>query len=150
MSVPDRLLPDYYHARTGHVLPPENSDVYKQLISTTQYAENNEMKINLKKTKLMIFNNGRNMDFMPDMKLEGNQIEVVEEMRILGLIIRSDMKWSSDSEHIVTRAFSKLWTLRRLKALGASQADLLVGVAMGLGMDLKIKFSSYSKLNIKI
>ena len=125
VSVPDRPLPDNYHARTGHVLPPENSDVYKQLISTTQYAENNEMKINIKKTKLMIFNNGRNMDFMPDMKLEGNQIEVVEEMRILGLIIRSDMKWSSNSEHIVKRAFNKLWTLRRLKALGASQVDLL-------------------------
>ena len=125
VSVPDRPLPDNFHARTGHALPAEKSNVYKQLISTNQYAEKNEMKLNFKKTKLMIFNSGRNMDFMPDMNIDGHEIEVVEEMRILGLVIRSDMKWSSNSEHIVVKAFHRLWVLRRLKPLGASNHDLL-------------------------
>ena len=125
VPVPVRPLPDNYHARTGHALPPEKSYVHKQLISTAQYAKKNQMKMNFKKTKLMLFNNGRNMDFMPDFELEGHQLEVVEEMRILGLIIRADMKWSSNTEYIVARAFSRLWVLRRLKALGASQCDLI-------------------------
>ena len=43
-----RPLPDNYHARTGHALPAEKSNVYKQLISTIHYAENDDMKINLK------------------------------------------------------------------------------------------------------
>ena len=46
-------------------------------------------------------------------------------MRILGLIITSDMKWSANTEHIVIKAFRKLWMLRRLKAHGASVMDLL-------------------------
>ena len=46
-------------------------------------------------------------------------------MRILGLIIRSDLKWSSNTEHITVKAFKRLWVLRRLKALGASQSRLL-------------------------
>ena len=50
------------------------------------------MKLNFKKTKLMVFNNAKSMDFMPDFSIEGNNIEVVEEMKVLGLIIRSDMK----------------------------------------------------------
>ena len=87
-----RPLPDNYHARTGHALPAEKSNVYKQLISTIHYAENNDMKINFKKTKLMIFNTGRVMDFMPDLQVNGHDIEVAEEMKIFGLIIRSDMK----------------------------------------------------------
>ena len=63
-------------------MPLEKSEVFKQLVSTKQYAETNEMKLNFKKTKLMIFNNGKNMDFMPEMSIDGNELEVVEEMRV--------------------------------------------------------------------
>ena len=73
----------------------------------------------------MLFNTGKNMDFMPTFELENNEIEVVEEMKMLGLIIRTDMKWSSNSEHIVLKAYTRLWILRRLKTLGASSLDLL-------------------------
>ena len=53
---PNRMQPDTFHARTGHVLPLEKSQLYKQLIKTDFYARENEMKINLKKTQLMLFN----------------------------------------------------------------------------------------------
>ena len=56
VSVPEnaRAMPDLYHARTGHILPAENSNVYKQLVKTMNYAESNDMKINFKKTKAML------------------------------------------------------------------------------------------------
>ena len=41
---------------------------------------------------------------MPKFDLAGNKIEVVEEMRVLGLIIRSDLKWSSNTENMVKMA----------------------------------------------
>ena len=58
VSVPDseRPLPDMFHSRTGHVLPNEKTSVYKQLVKTMEYADQNEMKINFKKTKVMLFN----------------------------------------------------------------------------------------------
>ena len=125
VPAPDRPLPDNYHARTGHALPRENSEVFKQMLATNQYAEDNEMKINFKKTKMMLFNNGRNMDFMPEFQIEDKEIEVVEEMRILGIIIRSDLKWSANTEHILDKAYGRLWMLRRLKMLGADSTKLL-------------------------
>ena len=125
VSVPDRPQPDLYHARTGHYLPTENSEVFKNLIATNQYAQVNEMKLNFKKTKLMIFNNAKTMDFMPNFEVEGKEIEVVEEMRILGLIVRTDLKWSSNTEHILEKAYNRLWILRRLKGLGADQSKLI-------------------------
>ena len=62
---------------------------------------------------------------MPNFELDRNDLEVVEEMKILGLIIRSDLKWSSNTEHIIEKAYKRLWMLRRLKGLGADSFKLL-------------------------
>ena len=127
VKVPDnaRPRPDNYHARTGHALPVQNSKVARQLEKTRKQASNNEMKLNYKKTKVMIFNPCRNIDFMPEICIEGNELEVVEEMRLLGLIIRSDMRWTSNTENMIKKASKRLWMLRRLKYLGASELDLV-------------------------
>ena len=45
------------------------------------------MKVNNKKTKLMLFNNCKKWDFMPELSLDGHDIELEEEMRLLGVII---------------------------------------------------------------
>ena len=57
--------------------------------------------------------------------MEGNQLEVVDEMRILGIVFRSDLKWSSNTQYIVERGFSRIWMLKRLKNFGVGNTDLL-------------------------
>ena len=127
VSVPndERPQPDMFHARTGHALPLKNSKVHNQLIKTLEYAKNNGMKINYKKTKVMTFNPCTSIDFMPELCLDNNDLEVVDEVRLLGLIIRSDLKWVSNTENMVSKANKKLWILRRLKYLGAEVGDLV-------------------------
>ena len=115
--------PDNYHARTGHILPVENSLVYQQLLKTMEYSVNNEMKINFKRLKQCY--STPVLDVVPDLRLDGHELEVVEELRLLGIITRSDMKWTSNSENMVTRANRRLWILRRLKSLGAKETDLI-------------------------
>ena len=83
------------------------------------------MKINHKRTKLMVFNPCWTLDFMPAFEFGADQLHFVEEMRLLGVIIRSDMKWSSNTEDIVKRASNKLWVIRRLKGLGAKTEELV-------------------------
>ena len=83
------------------------------------------MKLNKNKTKLMLFNPARSLDFMPAFPLGGEEIDLVEETKLLGLIIRSDMSWVTNTEYMTKRGNSKLWMLRRLKVLGASQDDLV-------------------------
>ena len=125
VPVPDRARPDVFHARTGHALPEGESRVYKQLLKTQEYCTLNEMRINQKKTKFMVFNPCTSKDFMPNFKLGEKDLEVVDEMRLLGLIIQSDMKWQSNTDNMVAKANKKLWMLRRLKTLGADTADLV-------------------------
>ena len=62
---------------------------------------------------------------MPEMTLNGHEIEVVEETRLLGITLRSDLKWTSNSQSMISKASKRLWILRRLKKLGAKQLDLV-------------------------
>ena len=81
VSIPDnvRPMPDMYHARTGHVLPLGNSEVYNQLLKTEEYARSNYMKLNFKKTKVMLFNPCWSIDFMPHLEVENHELVLVEE-----------------------------------------------------------------------
>jgi hypothetical protein len=82
------------------------------------------MKLNYKKTKLMLFNPGKVRDFMPHFSIDGNEIELVEETKLLGVIVSSNLSCSSNVDYIIKRCNSKLWILRRLKKLGADNEDL--------------------------
>ena len=121
----NRTLSDNYHCRTGHTLIPEKSSVFNEVEKIQEYAKSNDMKINLKKTKFMLFNQCKSFDFMPSLELEGCQIDLVEDMKILGVMISSDMKFSKNTQYIIKKAFRRIWMLKRLKNLGATTSQML-------------------------
>ena len=121
----ERPQPDQFRDRTGHKLINMESKVLKQLEDVKMYADQNKMKINYKKTKLMLFNPCNSIDFLPKFELENNHIELVEQSKLLGLIITSDLSWNANTEYMVRRCNNKMWMIKRLKKLGASQDDLL-------------------------
>ena len=120
----NQVRPLSYHNRTEHVLPPENSKVQTQLNEIEQYASDNEMKVSTKKTKIMLFNTAKVRDFTPDLMISGEKVEYVEEAKLLGVKITSDLKWNANTEHIVKMGYQKLWMIRRLKANGANTSEL--------------------------
>ena len=78
------------------------------------------------KTKTMILNPLLKYDVLPLISTERGQVlEVVEEHKILGHMIRSDLKTISNTEYICKRAFKRMWILRRLKSLGCQNVELL-------------------------
>ena len=46
-------------------------------------------------------------------------------MKLLGLVITSNLKWHENTDYITQRGYSRLWILRRLKKFGLSKADLI-------------------------
>ena len=73
----------------------------------------------------MLFNTSRINDFTPTISINGTELEVVDEMKLLGVMITNDVKWSKNTEYITKKGFRWLWMMRRLKRVGASRADLL-------------------------
>ena len=121
---PEPIQPYQQHERTGHILQPECSRVQTMLGELCQYTEKHEMKLNQEKTKVILFNNAVKYDFQPKLTLQnGSQLEVTDEIILLGVQVRSDL--SSNTTKICQAAYSRLWMLRRLKPLGASEAELL-------------------------
>ena len=72
----------------------------------------------------MLFNPTIIYDFIPELQMEGHELETVEQMKLLGLTIRNDLSWQSNTDEMTTKANSRLWIVKRLKKLGANQDDL--------------------------
>ena len=51
-------------------------------------------------------------------------IETTETLKLLGLHLRSDLKWIDNTSAMTKKGYSRLWIIKRLKSLGASQDDL--------------------------
>ena len=83
------------------------------------------MKINAKKTKIIPFNFTRNFDFIPKLSIDERPLEVEYSTKLLGVVIQSDCKRGANTKYIITKAKKRVWFLRRLKLLGASQNTLL-------------------------
>ena len=118
--------PVTYHNRTNHILPNEKNVLQEQMDRLTAFVNENEMKINPKKSKIMVFNPNKKYDFHPTVTTDtGTTLDIEEEFKLLGIKITSDMKWHANTQYICAKGYSKLWMLRNLKKLGASIPDLL-------------------------
>ena len=60
--------------------------------------------LNQNKSKLMIFNNTREMQFHTRINMKNLNLEVVEQARLLGTVITNDLKWDANTSDIVKRA----------------------------------------------
>ena len=121
---PTRPVP--YRGRTEHIMPRRCNILQDEVDKIVLLCEQRNQSLNSSKTKTMIFNPLRSFDIAPDISISpGIYTEVVEEYKILGTIIRSDMKTISNTEYICKRAYARMWVLRRLKALGCPIPELL-------------------------
>ena len=94
-----------------------------ELQKIKDYAANKDMKFNLEKSKLMVFNPTKTI-FEPNIEIEGRKLEPVKEMKILGFTLTENLSWKRNTKLMVSRAYRKLWIVKRLLNLGASLDDL--------------------------
>ena len=73
----------------------------------------------------MTFNFTRKYQFTPNLLLEGTQLDVVQQTKLLGLTVTADGRWDMNTKQMVLKANSRLWFLRRLKLLGVSKDTLI-------------------------
>ena len=119
-----RPYPLNFHERTEHVFP--QSSLQSQLLKIENFTISNKMKINTSKSNIMIFNKAKNFDFQPEYAFRNGQtLSVIEETRLLGIQLRTDLRWSSNVKSIYKRAMSKMWLLRRMKVLNLESRIIL-------------------------
>ena len=62
----------------------------------------------------------------PELQLQPDlNLEVVEELKLVGFIFRSDLKTCPNTSYIIKKTYKRMWIVRRLKSLGSSTNQLL-------------------------
>ena len=93
------------------------------------------MKLNTKKTKLILFNPGWARDFIPEFSVDGSEIEVVEEIKFLGVVLSNDLSWSANIDYMTKRCNKKLWIMPSPPTLSrADNIQLMLQILLNIKM----------------
>ena len=98
----------------------------QDLTELEDFANKKLLKLKEKKTNLMKFNFSQQLDFPPEISVRGfkNNIDVVTQTKLLGVILTDDLRWEANTRYICNRAYKKLWVLRRLSVLDVGHVIL--------------------------
>ena len=123
---PNMICPPTFHERKGYILSAEACEMQTQLDTLLEYSNSHQMKINHSKTKAILFNTSRKFDFLPELTIGGgDNLEVVEEVKLLGVLLRSDMSWEGNTHFICMKGYRRLWILINLKKMHANYEQLI-------------------------
>jgi hypothetical protein len=81
------------------------------------------MVLNQKKTKVMLFNFTEKNKFTTRLQLNNANLEVVEQAKLLGVIITNDLKWDENTAYLVKRAYARMELLRKVAAFTRSAEE---------------------------
>ena len=105
-------------------IPSEFLKTQKYVEDINCWTEMNKMVLNPKKTKNIIFNFTKNNQFATNIQLKGEKIDTVEETKLLGTIITSDLKWKRNTEEIVKDANKRMRILHAAAKYTTKISDL--------------------------
>ena len=84
------------------------------------------MALNAKKTHLLFVNTRPTRQAIPFVALEdGNPLPIVQQMRLLGLLIDADLSWWPLVRDVVARSRAKIWSLVKIREIGATRNQML-------------------------
>ena len=105
-------------------IPSQNLKSQQWLDCISDWTNKQKMKINVKKTKCMVFNYSNKHQFSPRLEIDGEPIEVIDSTRLLGTIITNDLRWDQNTSHLVKKANARMELLRRVASFGTDIQDL--------------------------
>ena len=104
----------------------DSSNTLQMIVDHLQdFSNDRQMKVNSTKSCVMKICKSRTKAFPTEIKIGENFLEVKDKMKVLGVILQPDLKWSSSCEYICKKAYKTMWVIRRMKILGVDTFTLL-------------------------
>ena len=107
-------------------LPGQNLKTQDYLNKIVSWTEDNKMLLNKKKSKGMIFNFTRDYQFSTNVYLDDECLEIIDETRLLGVIVSDDLSWDKNTLSLVRRANARMRILHKLVDYGVPISDLVL------------------------
>ena len=106
---------------------PGNLDLQNALHELYDWSILNGLTINTDKTKEMLihFGKGRSLTTLSCLMIDGKPIDRVENFKVLGIIVSSDLTWNAHVAYIVSKACRRLYIIYQLLRSGVSCSDII-------------------------
>ena len=121
---------DYLHHMPSDIgtdqlyLPPQSCTTQENLDTISEWTRTNLMQINEDKTKYMIFTRV-NIDFTTRLTVNGTKIDKLDEIKVVGVWLTSDLKWGKNTQELCKRAYARISLLTKLRYVGVKREDLI-------------------------
>ena len=122
---------DNFRNHVASDIPADGLYIDKNSLKTQNYiekindwSEDHKMVISKKKTKAMLFNFTQNYQFGTRLKLEDENIEIVNEMKLLGTVINSKLTWEDNCAYLIKKVNNRMILLRQILSFGVAFARM--------------------------
>ena len=85
-----------------------------------------------------------------EVKVDGTLLEVKNKFNIFGVNFTTNLKWNENTEYICKKAYSKMWAMRRMKALGLDTFTLMDFYIKKVRVHLKLAVPVWHSLSSDI
>ncbi len=109
---------------SNNIIPNENLRTQEYVRDIDNWTEKKKMKLNSKKTKNQIFNFSKKHQFSTDIRIKDDVIETINEIKLLGTTITSDLNWGKNTRKLITESNKRMQFLHRAKKFTNNIADL--------------------------
>ena len=107
-------------------LSPEDNLLQSHLNELLKFCNENGMKINQNKSKLMMFSRSREIEVPIQVSMDDkNNLEVIDSFKLLGVMVSNDLKWEINTDYICSKARKKIFLIRNMKLSGLSTTELI-------------------------
>ena len=107
-------------------LPTKNVNSQTNMDNICDWTEQRQMQLNEKKSKVMIINFTHNYQFSTRIKMNGSLLDIIDSTRLLGTVVRSDMKWHDNTQYITQKGYQRMTMLRKLYEFDIPKEDLVL------------------------
>ena len=111
-------------------LPSEKVKSQTHMDNICDWTEQRQMQLNEKKSKVMIINFTDNNQFSTRIKMNGSLLDIIDSTRLLGTVVRSDMKWHDNTQYITQQGYQRMTMLRKLYEFDIHKEDLVLMYTM--------------------
>jgi hypothetical protein len=87
--------------------------------------QNQEMVILESKTKSMVINFTKKYQFQPRLTLNGQNIQVVDKMKILGTVLTNSLSWNENCSRIIKKVNARMQLLRKVWSFGSNNEEMV-------------------------
>ena len=108
----------------NQVIPSIKLQSQYQLEQINQWTKERKMKLNIKKTKTMLFNFSKKYQFTTKLNLKNENIEMVRETKLLGTIITDQLSWDRNTEELSKKCYKRMQLLNAAAAFTSNRAEL--------------------------